>query len=272
MPIRTSICAARWRPSSSATSRPAVAAALDRRRARRLHRKRGCSSTSRSTSTRTGAIAPSRRRRSRCRVAAARADSNASGAAPARVAIELGCSVGRVVAQCPRTASTASSCSSGRFGRARRLLAGERVPYARRAIGRTYTTASATGIRRDGVPLVCGDVLDPPLRAGCLRSRRRAEHARLGRASAPAALRGRSLCERGGDVLLASPYAWQSTVMHESERFGGADPAGALPRSSGRAGWARTDPGGSRTSLDVAQGCAERGHLSDLYLRARKGT
>jgi hypothetical protein len=33
------------------------------------------------------------------------------------------------------------------------------------------------------------------------------------------------LCRRGGELILSSPYAWQGTVMADSERIGGADPA-----------------------------------------------
>ena len=32
----------------------------------------------------------------------------------------------------------------------------------------------------------------------------------------------------GGELVLASPYAWQSSVMDERERIGGADPAAAV--------------------------------------------
>ncbi|MBA3540926.1 MAG: hypothetical protein H0T79_15040 [Deltaproteobacteria bacterium] len=37
-----------------------------------------------------------------------------------------------------------------------------------------------------------------------------------------------ALCAPGGEIILASPYAWQSAVMPEDHRFGAADPAAAL--------------------------------------------
>ena len=36
------------------------------------------------------------------------------------------------------------------------------------------------------------------------------------------------LCAPGGEVVLASPYTWQSGIVHEGERLGGDDPAAYL--------------------------------------------
>jgi 2-polyprenyl-3-methyl-5-hydroxy-6-metoxy-1,4-benzoquinol methylase len=36
------------------------------------------------------------------------------------------------------------------------------------------------------------------------------------------------LCRPGGELIVSSPYAWQSSVMADAERLGGHDPAGAL--------------------------------------------
>jgi hypothetical protein len=36
------------------------------------------------------------------------------------------------------------------------------------------------------------------------------------------------LCAPGGELILTSPYSWQSSVVDEAERFGGDDPAAAL--------------------------------------------
>ena len=36
------------------------------------------------------------------------------------------------------------------------------------------------------------------------------------------------LCAPGGELILASPYAWQSGIVADEHRFGGADPAGAI--------------------------------------------
>ncbi len=38
------------------------------------------------------------------------------------------------------------------------------------------------------------------------------------------------LCAPGGEVILSSPYAWQSGIVADEHRFGGADPAAALRR------------------------------------------
>src|SRR5262249_6491639 len=38
------------------------------------------------------------------------------------------------------------------------------------------------------------------------------------------------LCAPGGELILASPYAWQSGVVAEEHRFGAADPAADLRR------------------------------------------
>src|SRR5204863_6655542 len=36
------------------------------------------------------------------------------------------------------------------------------------------------------------------------------------------------LCAAGGELLLASPYDWQSGIVAEEHRLGGADPAAAV--------------------------------------------
>jgi hypothetical protein len=36
------------------------------------------------------------------------------------------------------------------------------------------------------------------------------------------------LCKRGGEIIVTSPYAWQSKIVDEEARLGGADPAGAV--------------------------------------------
>ena len=38
------------------------------------------------------------------------------------------------------------------------------------------------------------------------------------------------LCAPGGEIILASPYAWQAGIVADEHRFGGDDPAGALRR------------------------------------------
>lgn len=149
-------------------------------------------------------------------------------------AVELGCSVGRIVAELATNADrvVGVDLQFGAVRRARRLLDGERVAYARRSAGRHYTPATiAPGDRTVAAArrqLVCGDALDPPLIPGVydrvvalnvLDSIARPRHLL-------AVLDG--LCAPGGELILTSPFAWQSSVMHEHERIGGADPAAAL--------------------------------------------
>jgi uncharacterized protein YbaR (Trm112 family) len=65
----------------------------------------------------------------------------------AALAVELGCSVGRVLAELQAERAIGLDMHFGAVRRARRLLAGESVAYARREIGRHYSAATATGKR-----------------------------------------------------------------------------------------------------------------------------
>jgi hypothetical protein len=38
------------------------------------------------------------------------------------------------------------------------------------------------------------------------------------------------LCAPGGEVVMTSPYAWQSGIVADEQRLGGADPAAAVRR------------------------------------------
>jgi SAM-dependent methyltransferase len=116
--------------------------------------------------------------------------------------------------------------------RARRLLDGERIEYPRRVAGRHYTAATVAAGDRT-VPaerrlLVCGDALDPPL-VPCVFGRVVALNL-LDAVASPrqllAVLDG--LCRPGGEIIVSSPYAWQSSVMADGERLGDRDPAGEL--------------------------------------------
>jgi hypothetical protein len=116
----------------------------------------------------------------------------------------------------------------GAAKRARRLVAGETVEYNRRVIGKEYARASVPGIRAENVSVVCGDALDPPLVPGAYG--RVVALNVLDSVSRPRRLLEvmNGLCARGGELIVSSPYAWQSSVMDDDERFGGADPAAAL--------------------------------------------
>jgi hypothetical protein len=83
------------------------------------------------------------------------------------------------------------------------------------------------------------------------------------------------LCAPGGEIVLACPYQWQSSVMAEHERFGGADPAAALVSilSSGhglRRAYTVEDQAEIPWTLrrDARSSVSYRTH----YVRARKGT
>jgi SAM-dependent methyltransferase/uncharacterized protein YbaR (Trm112 family) len=157
-------------------------------------------------------------------------------ASPVARAVELGCSTGRIVAELARGAEQVAGLDLqfGAVRRARRLLDGERVVYPRRAIGRRYVPASAAAGDR-AVPasrraLVCGDALDPPLVPGAFD--RVVALNLLDSVSSPRQLLSviDGLCRSGGEVIVSSPYAWQSSVMAETERLGGIEPEAALAR------------------------------------------
>src|SRR5690606_25451644 len=65
--------------------------------------------------------------------------------APVARAVELGCSVGRIVAELAAGAEhvVGLDLKHGALRRARQLLAGEPVRYARRVVGRHYGEATA---------------------------------------------------------------------------------------------------------------------------------
>ncbi|HWO25616.1 MAG TPA: methyltransferase domain-containing protein [Kofleriaceae bacterium] len=147
-------------------------------------------------------------------------------------AVELGCSAGRAVAALAETADhvVGIDLQFGALRRARRLLDGERVPYARRLAGRHYAPASIAGLPVPAArrTLICADVLDPPLIPG--HYDRVVALNVIDSVARPRQLLlvADGLCRPGGEVILSSPYAWQSSVVDEGERIGGADPAAAV--------------------------------------------
>ena len=106
--------------------------------------------------------------------------------------------------------------------RARRLLAGERVPYLRRITGRHYEVVEAQGIARPAT-IVCGDALDPPLVPGVFD--RVVALNVLDSVASPRQLLSviDALARPGGEIVIACPYQWVT-----EERIGGADPAADL--------------------------------------------
>lgn len=193
------------------------------------------------------------------------------------LAAELGCSVGRIVAELPAERVMAVDMHFGAVRRARRLLDGERLAYARRMIGRSYATAVASAGDRarsaGSRKLVCGDVLDPPFvprafdRVVALNMVDSVAHPRRLLAVID------ELTKVGGEVVLASPYAWQSSVMHEDERIGGSDPAAAVAEIVRRGlsvPYQIVDEAELPWTLrrDARSAVTYQAH----YLRARKGT
>jgi SAM-dependent methyltransferase/uncharacterized protein YbaR (Trm112 family) len=150
------------------------------------------------------------------------------------LAVELGCSAGRMLAELARGADhvVGVDIQHGVLRRAARLLDGEPVAYARRMIGRTYAPAVARAgdraVPSDRRTLICGDALDPPLIPGAYR--RVVALNLLDCVRQPRQLLTvlDALCAHGGEVIVSSPYAWQSAHVDEDARIGGADPAGAL--------------------------------------------
>ncbi len=152
------------------------------------------------------------------------------------LAVELGCSAGRIIAELAAGADhvIGLDLQFGIVRRARHLLDGERLSWSRRIAGRHYAPATITPGDR-AVPesrrtLLCGDALDPPLIPGVFG--RVVALNLLDSVSHPRRLLSviDGLCGRGGEVILSSPYSWQSNVLHDDERFGGDDPAAELVR------------------------------------------
>ena len=150
-------------------------------------------------------------------------------------AVELGCSAGRIAAELARTADhvMAVDLQFATLRRARHLLAGEPLAYGRRMIGRHYApvTTHAGDLATDRVRLLCSDALDPPLVPG--HYDRVVALNLLDSVRQPATLLAvmDGLCAPGGEVILSSPYSWQSGIVDDGARLGGADPAAAV------AGW-----------------------------------
>lgn len=152
-----------------------------------------------------------------------------SGLAPVEHAAELGCSAGRLVAELAVTAShvVGLDLQFGTVRRARALLAGEPVAYGRRMIGRHYlpVRTHAGALATERVTLLCGDALDPPLLPEAYQ--RVVAINLLDSVSNPRLLLKvlDGMCERGGEVIVSSPYSWQSGVLPEAHRLAGEDPA-----------------------------------------------
>ncbi len=192
------------------------------------------------------------------------------------VAVELGCSVGRVVRHARAQHVVGIDMHFGALRRARRLLGADRVDYARRMIGRHYATASIVppGSSVD-CTLLCGDVLDPPLLPEI--AERVLAFNMLDSVANPRQLLAvmDGLCSRGGEVILTCPYQWQSAVMADHERLPGANPAATLVEIL-QAGEGLSRPYTVEDEAEIVWTLRRDARSSVTYrthyVRARKGT
>jgi SAM-dependent methyltransferase len=192
-------------------------------------------------------------------------------AARVDVALELGCGVGRGLAELARGAAlvVGVDTSLGALRRARRLLGGGGLRYARRIAGRHYAPATiAAPAAAARVELLCCDAADPPLVPE--RFDRVAALNVLDVVHDPAALLAcaTGALRRGGELLLASPYAWQSGFVGEAHRLGEHDPAAAVVARLAGLGCAVEDEADVEWALrrDARSEMVYRAH----WLRARK--
>lgn len=189
---------------------------------------------------------------------------------PVETALELGCGVGRGLFELSGGAELVVGLdrSAASLRAARRLLRGEELPYLRRAAGRSYEPALARGATAGNVQLVCGDALDPPFAPGTFE--RVVALNLLDNVRSPRALLHhlQQLCAPGGEVLLASPYAWRDDIVDAGERLGGADPAAAVRGELRGLGFALEEEDELRWTLrhDARAASSYQVH----YLRARR--
>lgn len=193
-------------------------------------------------------------------------------------AIELGCSVGRGLAELARGADLVVGVDLhiGALRRARRLLAGHPVRFPRRIAGRHTAAAAclAGDLAAPNVALVCGDALHPPLAPW--RFERVVALNLIDSVPRPAELLAVAdgLCRPGGELHLASPYTWQSGIVDEDARLGQHDPAAEVVRRL-TAGEGLEAPYTIEDEADLLWWLrreARSGHAFSVhYLRGRKG-
>lgn len=149
-----------------------------------------------------------------------------------RRAVELGCSAGRLVAELAKRADhvLGLDLQFGTVRRARKLLRGESLRFARRMIGRHYTPATILpgDLASDRVSWLCGDALDPPLLPRAFD--RVVATNLLDSIANPRRLINvlDGLCDQGGEIILTSPYSWQSSIVSEHHRLDERDPGAAV--------------------------------------------
>lgn len=143
-------------------------------------------------------------------------------------AIELGASVGRGLAELAQGADLVVGLDwdFAALRRSRRLLRGQPLAYARRVIGRRYlrVEAQAGDLAAENVALLCGDALDPPLLPSSFD--RVVALNLIDAVRFPAALLHvvDGLCRGAGEIILTSPFSWQTGTVEEGARLGGERP------------------------------------------------
>jgi SAM-dependent methyltransferase len=187
---------------------------------------------------------------------------------PVASTVELGSSVGGVLAVLPGDHVVGIELSLVTSRRAARLLAGEDLPYERRITGRHYEPAIAHG-RARAATIVCADAHDPPLVPGSFD--RVVALNVLDSVADPRQLLSviDALARPGGEIVLACPYQWIAEPLF------GADPARELVEFL-RAG------AGLRAAYEVIEEAEvewelrrdARSHVTyrTHYVRARKGS
>lgn len=151
---------------------------------------------------------------------------------PTPRAVELGCGVGRGLFELAQQADLVVGVDLhfAALRRAGHLLRGNALRYSRRVIGRHYQPALLPPWPRPPgeVALICADALDPPLPPGTFD--RAVALNLLDAVTWPAQLLGVAdgLLAPGGELVLSSPYAWQSGIVAEEGRLGAAEPQTTL--------------------------------------------
>jgi len=154
----------------------------------------------------------------------------ARASAPVARAVELGASLGRGVAELCSGADSVVGVDLhvGAMRRARQILDGVAVTWGRRHLGRHYRAVRTARPATAKATFVVGDALDPPLAPGAFD--RVVALNLLDSLRSPRGLLSvmDGLCAPGGELILASPFAWSSQIVDEGERVGREDPAAWL--------------------------------------------
>ncbi len=181
--------------------------------------------------------------------------------------VDLGCGFGRAAVELPAHEVVALDLAFDALRMARSLSAGEAVRLAVRQHGRHYRWATVAGRAAPHVRWICADILDPPLvpesfdRVVSLNT--------LDSVSDPSVAVSviQRLCAPGGEVIVGSPFAWQSHLTPDDERPEG-DPVAWLLACFGE-GWTVLE------TREIPWWLPRDGRSSLTYrsfvLRARKG-